>query len=64
MGTLANTDEHPDLAAKPEPDPGAQKERRQRRADALKAAEGLWKHRTDTPKDGAEFQDQLRAEWP
>jgi hypothetical protein len=63
MGTLANSDEHPDVAAKPEAPPSANEERRRRRADALKAAEGLWKQRTDIPNDGAEFQDQLRAEW-
>lgn len=39
-------------------------ERRRRRLAALKAAEGLWKNRTDIPQDGAQYQDQLRAEWP
>ena len=37
---------------------------RARRLAALKAAEGLWKDRTDVPKDGVEAQEQLRAEWP
>ncbi len=36
---------------------------RQRRAAALKVAEGLWKDRTDIPKDGVQAQEQLRAEW-
>jgi len=36
---------------------------RQRRLTALKAAEGLWKNRTDVPKDGVKAQEQLRAEW-
>ncbi len=36
---------------------------RARRLAALKAAEGLWKHRTDIPNDGVKAQEQLRAEW-
>lgn len=36
---------------------------RERRFLALQAAEGLWKDRTDMPKDGVEAQDQLRSEW-
>lgn len=36
---------------------------RRRRLAALQAAQGLWKHRTDVPKDGVEYQQQLRAEW-
>jgi len=36
---------------------------RARRLAALKAAEGLWKDRTDIPKDGVKAQEQLRAEW-
>ena len=36
---------------------------RQRRIAALKMAEGLWKDRTDTPKDGIQAQEQLRDEW-
>ena len=39
-------------------------QRRLRLQAALKAAEGLWKNRTDAPKDGIEYQEQLRAEWP
>lgn len=31
---------------------------------ALKAAEGLWKNRDDLPKDGLQYQRQLRDEWP
>ena len=64
MGTLANSDEGRDLTCTAEPIPNAQEERRRRRVAALKAAEGLWKDRTDIPKDGAEYQDQLRDEWP
>lgn len=64
VGTLANSDERRDLACPAEPIPSAQEERRRRRAAALNSAEGLWKDRTDIPKDGAEYQDQLRAEWP
>jgi hypothetical protein len=36
---------------------------RARRLLALQAAEGLWKDRTDIPKDGVEAQEQLRVEW-
>jgi hypothetical protein len=36
---------------------------RRRRVAALKVAEGLWKDRTDIPKDGVQAQEQLRAEW-
>jgi hypothetical protein len=36
---------------------------RERRFLALQAAEGLWKDRTDIPKDGVEAQEQLRSEW-
>ena len=63
MGTIQNVDDHSDLTANPEPPLPSQEERRRRRAAALKAAEGLWKNRTDIPKDGVEFQEQLRAEW-
>ena len=30
---------------------------------ALKALEGIWKDRTDIPKDGVEFERMLRDEW-
>lgn len=36
---------------------------RARRMAALQAVEGLWKDRTDIPKDGVQAQEQLRAEW-
>jgi len=36
---------------------------RARRLIVLKAAEGLWKDRTDIRKNGVEVQEQLRAEW-
>ncbi|MRW91311.1 hypothetical protein GJ699_15060 [Duganella sp. FT80W] len=36
---------------------------RARRLAALKAAEGLWKDRTDIAKDGVQVQEQLRDEW-
>lgn len=36
----------------------------QRLRAALTAAEGLWKDRRDIPKDGVEYQEQLRTEWP
>lgn len=38
-------------------------ERERRRLGALKAIFGLWADREDIPKDGVEYQRQLRAEW-
>ena len=58
--------EHPELSASPgvPSQPGDPLEARQsRRLVALKAAEGLWKDRTDIPKDGVKYQNQLRGEW-
>ncbi len=53
-----------DAAAIPEPAPLGQKEaKRIRLAAALKAAEGLWKNRTDISKDGVQYQEHLRSEW-
>jgi hypothetical protein len=46
-----------------EPVVNPQEAARRRRAAALKAAEGLWKDRTDMPKDGVQAQEQLRVEW-
>jgi hypothetical protein len=42
---------------------GTIEELQRRRAEALKAAEGLWKARTDIPLDGVEYQEQIRSEW-
>jgi hypothetical protein len=36
---------------------------RARRLVALKAAEGMWKDRTDMSLDGLKAQEQLRTEW-
>lgn len=47
----------------PAPTANSLEERRRRRNAALQAAEGLWKYRVDIPKDGAEYQKQLRDEW-
>jgi hypothetical protein len=64
MATLKRIGEAPDLAANPEPQPLSPKEaKRIRLAAALKAAEGLWKDRTDIPKDGVQYQENLRSEW-
>lgn len=38
-------------------------ERERRRLEALKGIFGLWADRKDIPKDGVEYQRQLRAEW-
>lgn len=78
MGAPKTIGEHPDLVADPARtiedtripvtnaadlliDP-VEQARRRRRA-ALMAAEGMWMHRTDVPKDGVQAQEQLRAEW-
>lgn len=66
MAILKNLGEHQDLAQSPAPEPqpvDPLEARRSRRLAALKAAEGLWKDRTDIPKDGVEYQHQLRGEW-
>ncbi|MES2165031.1 MAG: hypothetical protein V4476_28075 [Pseudomonadota bacterium] len=66
MATLKNIVEHPSPSATPEPSalPLVPMDAKRRRlVAALKAAEGLWKDRTDIPKDGVEYQEQLRAEW-
>jgi hypothetical protein len=64
MDTPAKNVEDLKSGVKPDPAPSPEEERRRRRIAALKAAEGLWKGRTDIPRDGAEYQNQLRAEWP
>lgn len=61
-----NDREHPQPSSSPallpdSPDPLAAA--RARRLAALQAAEGLWKDRTDIPKDGVTAQEQLRGEW-
>ena len=43
---------------------GTLEEQKRRRAEALKAIEGMWKGRTDIPLDGVEYQEQIRNEWP
>ncbi|MEC5160050.1 MULTISPECIES: hypothetical protein [unclassified Janthinobacterium] len=63
MDTLKNCDGPADIAASPEPAITPQDAGRQRLHAALTAAEGLWKDRKDIPKDGVEYQGQLRAEW-
>lgn len=65
MATLKNTSAPAGLDTKPEPQLSLEQAeaKRRRLAAALKAAEGLWKDRTDIPKDGVEYQEQLRSEW-
>ena len=63
MGKPKQIDEQPDSLAAPEPPAGPLAAARQRRKAALSAAEGLWKDRTDLPKDGVEAQERLRTEW-
>ena len=43
---------------------GTIEEQKRRRAEAVKAVEGMWKGRTDIPLDGVEYQEQIRNEWP
>ena len=63
MATLKKIGECPDLSAPHEPPPLSPVEaKRPRLAAALKAAEGLWKDRKDMPKDGVEYQEQVRSE--
>ncbi len=38
-------------------------ERQAKLRAALKALEGIWKDRTDIPKDGVEFERMLRDKW-
>ena len=42
---------------------GTIEEQQRRRAEALRAAEGMWKGPTDIPLDGVEYQKQIRSEW-
>jgi hypothetical protein len=65
MATLKNTSAPAALDTVPEPQLSLEQAeaKRRRLAAALKAAEGLWKDRTDIPKDGVEYQEQLRSEW-
>lgn len=42
---------------------GTLEEQQLRREAAVKRAEGLWKDRTDIPKDGVEYQEKIRSEW-
>jgi hypothetical protein len=42
---------------------GTLEEQQRRRAEALKAAEGLWSNCTDIPLDGVQYQEQIRTEW-
>ncbi len=36
---------------------------RQRRLLAVSKIFGLWKYRPDTPKNGLQYQEEIRAEW-
>lgn len=54
----------PSTAAKSAPSyPDTPEGRRARRAAALAKAAGIWKDRTDIPKDGLEYQRMMREEW-
>lgn len=66
MAIAKNPGEPPDLDASSESQHqpvDVLEGRRSRRVAALAAAEGLWKNRSDVPRDGIEYQNRLRAEW-
>lgn len=63
MDPLQDVADQSSVTSQPEPIAKSQEDQRLRRRAALKMAEGLWKDRTDIPKDGAEYQEQLRDEW-
>lgn len=62
MSTPTNIPAHSGTITEPELPGIAKEEQRRRRIAALRAAEGLWKDRTDIPKDGVEYQNLIRAE--
>ena len=64
MGTLKKRSIATEASVLPGPAIAPQEARLQRLRAALMAAEGLWKDREDVPKDGVEYQEQLRTEWP
>lgn len=43
--------------------PSQEDVQRARRLDILRRTAGMWKDRTDIPKDGTQFQLAARAEW-
>lgn len=62
MSTEADANDRLSVSVrKPE---GTLEQQRSRRAEALKKIEGMWKDRADIPKDGVEYQNQIRSEWP
>lgn len=62
--TIAEHKPPPPEPAKDQPQyPNTPEGRRARRAAALAKAAGMWKDRTDIPKDGLEYQRMMREEW-
>ena len=41
---------------------GTPEDQKRLRAEALRAAEGMWKNRDDIPLDGVAYQEQVRSE--
>lgn len=58
----AKPDVHRPVAVPVKRPSGTIEEQRLRRADALRAAEGMWRGRTDIPLDGVEYQERIRSE--
>jgi len=42
--------------------PGTPEDQKRLRAEALRAAEGVWKNSHDIPLDGVAYQEQIRSE--
>lgn len=60
MSAKLNIDQH--VSASIIRPPGTPEEQKRLRAEALRAAEGMWRSRTDIPLDGVEYQEQIRSE--
>jgi hypothetical protein len=62
MGVLKYIEDHPNVVERVASKVSIEELARQRRLAKMLKAEGLWKNRTDIPKDGVAYQEELRAE--
>lgn len=62
MGDLKYIEDHPTVVERAAPKTSFEELARQRRLAKMLKAEGLWKNRTDMPKDGVAYQEEMRAE--
>lgn len=62
MGDLKYIEDHLTVVERTAPKTSFEELARQRRLAKMLKAEGLWKNRTDIPKDGVVYQEELRAE--